>query len=122
MNRVELEGRLGADPETKTVGDGTSVTRLRMATNESWKDNSGQWQEKTDWHTVVCWRKQSDRAAILRKGDPVLVIGRLETRKWQDKEGNERHTTEVVARSIYPIIPYEPAASGTPTGDDDLPF
>jgi single-strand DNA-binding protein len=96
VNKVILIGRLGADPDSKKVGDST-VTQIRLATNESWTDKKGERQQKTEWHRVVCWGKRADAMAkYFSKGDGIFIEGRLSTRKWEDKDGNTRYTTEVV--------------------------
>jgi single-strand DNA-binding protein len=99
VNKVILIGNLGQDPESRTTPGGTTVTNIRIATTESWTDKaSGEKKEQTEWHTVVMWSRLGEIAAeYLRKGSQVYIEGRLQTRKWQDKEGNERQTTEVVA-------------------------
>ncbi|WP_116108532.1 single-stranded DNA-binding protein [Lewinella sp. IMCC34191] len=97
INKVTLVGRLGADPEIRTLGSGVMVAKFSVATSESYKDRSGQWQEETQWHDVVLWRNLAERAQqSLRKGSMIYLDGKLTHRKWQDKEGNPRKTTEVV--------------------------
>lgn len=97
INKVTLVGRLGADPEIRTLGSGVMVAKFSVATSESYKDRSGQWQEETQWHDVVLWRNLAERAQqSLRKGSMIYLDGKLTHRKWQDKEGNPRRTTEVV--------------------------
>jgi single-strand DNA-binding protein len=102
INKVILIGNLGQDPETRTTPGGTTVTNLRIATSESWKDKqSGEMKEQTEWHTVVCWSRLGEIAGeYLRKGSQVYIEGRLQTRKWQDKSGNDRYSTEVVASEM----------------------
>ncbi len=103
VNKVILIGNLGADPEVKYTPQGNvPVANLRVATTERWQDRaSGEWQEKTEWHRVVAWRGLAERAQrFLRKGKQVYIEGRLETRKWQDRDGNDRYTTEVIARQL----------------------
>jgi len=97
INKVILVGNLGADPETKYGPSGDAITNLRIATSESWTDkNTGQKQERTEWHRVVIFKKLAEIAAeYLRKGSQVYIEGSLRTRKWQDKEGQERYTTEI---------------------------
>jgi single-strand DNA-binding protein len=99
INKVILVGNLGQDPESRSTPGGTTVTNLRIATSESWKDKtSGEMKEQTEWHTVVLWNRLGEVAAeYLRKGSQVYIEGRLRTRKWQDKTGNDRYTTEIVA-------------------------
>jgi single-strand DNA-binding protein len=103
VNKVILIGNLGADPEVKYTPQGNvPVANLRVATTEKWQDrSSGEWNEKTEWHRVVAWRALAERAQrFLRKGKQVYIEGRLETRKWQDRDGNDRYTTEVIARTL----------------------
>lgn len=98
INKVTLIGRLGSDPEIRTLENGTPVGRFSVATSENYKDRNGEWQEQTEWHDVVVWRAAAERAQrTLFKGYMVYVEGKLTHRKWQDKEGNNRKTTEVVA-------------------------
>ena len=99
VNKVILVGNLGADPETRTMGSGGKVVNMRIATSENWTDKaSGERREKTEWHTVVIFNENLARVAeqYLRKGSKVYVEGQLRTRKWQDRDGNDRYTTEVV--------------------------
>jgi single-strand DNA-binding protein len=102
INKVILIGNLGQDPETRSTPGGTTVTNLRIATSESWKDKqSGETKEQTEWHTVVCWNRLGEIAGeYLRKGSQVYLEGRLRTRKWQDKSGNDRYSTEIVASEM----------------------
>jgi single-strand DNA-binding protein len=97
VNKVILIGNLGADPEMRTTAAGESVCNLRLATTDKWKDKStGDAREATEWHRVVLYRRLAEIAGeYLKKGSPVYVEGRLRTRKWQDKEGKERSTTEI---------------------------
>ena len=99
INKVILIGNLGQDPESRTTPGGTTVTNIRIATSESWRDKqSGEMKEQTEWHTVVLWSRLGEIAAeYLKKGSQVYIEGRLQTRKWQDKTGNDRYTTEIVA-------------------------
>jgi single-strand DNA-binding protein len=102
INKVILIGNLGQDPETRYMPSGGAVTNLRLATNESWKDKqTGEQKERTEWHSVAMFGRLAEIAAeYLRKGSQVYVEGRLQTRKWQDKDGNDRYTTEVVANEM----------------------
>lgn len=101
INKVILIGNLGADPEVRTLENGSKVARLRIATNESYQDKSGQWQTLTEWHTVTAWRGLAERAEnYIKKGQMVYVEGKLSTRKWQDQNGNDRYSTDVVARAL----------------------
>lgn len=101
VNKVILVGNLGADPEVRTFQNGGKVVNLRIATSETWKDrNTGERQERTQWHSVAIFSEPLGRIAeqYLRKGSKVYIEGQLETRKWQDQSGNDRYTTEVVLR------------------------
>jgi single-strand DNA-binding protein len=99
VNKVIIVGNLGKDPETRYMPSGSAVTNLRIATTESWKDKqSGDQQERTEWHAVAMFGRLAEIAAeYLRKGSQVYIEGKLRTRKWQDKEGKDRYTTEIVA-------------------------
>lgn len=98
VNKVILIGNLGRDPEVRYMPSGDAITNLNLATSETWKDKSGEKQEKTEWHRVVMFGKTAEIAGeYLKKGSPVYIEGRLQTRKWTDKEGKDRYTTEVVA-------------------------
>ena len=144
VNKVIIIGNLGRDPEVKYTQSNVPVANISVATTDSWKDKStGEWQEKTEWHRVVLWRHLAERAErYLKKGKQVYVEGRLETRKWTDKEGNDRYTTEVIANQMMLLgrrddneetsggaqkqaggfdAPPPPTSSG-PDEDDDLPF
>jgi single-strand DNA-binding protein len=102
INKVILIGNLGRDPETRYTQGGAAVTNLRIATAESWKDRqTGEQQERTEWHSVVCFARLGEIAGeYLRKGSKVYIEGRLQTRKWQDKEGHDRYSTEIVANDM----------------------
>jgi single-strand DNA-binding protein len=102
INKVILIGHLGADPETRAMPSGMQVANLRLATTESWKDKqSGENQERTEWHSVALFGRLGEIAAeYLRKGSQVYIEGRLRTRKWQDKEGRDRYTTEIVGSEM----------------------
>src|SRR5215210_6472157 len=147
VNRVILIGNLGADPETRYLPSGDAVTNIRIATTDTWKDKSGEKQEHTEWHRVAFFGKLAEIAGeYLKKGSPVYVEGRIRTRKWQDKEGQERYSTEIVADRMQLLgarggaseaMPREPAtaaAGSKPAAqkkaaggafeemDDDIPF
>lgn len=102
VNKVILVGNLGADPETRYMPNGDAVANIRLATTESWKDKaSGEKREITEWHRVVFYRKLAEIVGqYLKKGSAVYVEGRIRTRKWQDKEGQERYTTEIEANEM----------------------
>ncbi|MEM9990980.1 MAG: single-stranded DNA-binding protein [Bacteroidota bacterium] len=101
INKVTLIGRLGQDPEMRHLENGASIAKLNLATNENYKDKEGNWQDRTEWHTVIAWRYLAERAEkTLKKGSLVYIEGKLSTRKWQDSEGKDRWTTEVVASNV----------------------
>ena len=102
INKVILVGNLGADPDTRYMPSGKAVTNIRIATSESWKDKqTGDQQERTEWHAVTLYDKLGEIAAeYLRKGSQVYIAGSLRTRKWQDKEGKDRYTTEIIAQNM----------------------
>jgi single-strand DNA-binding protein len=101
VNKVILVGRLGKDPEVKYTQAGVPVARFTLATDESWKDQNGEKQQRTEWHNVVAWRKLAEICGqYLNKGKLVYVEGRLQTRSWEDKEGNKRYTTEIQADNM----------------------
>jgi len=150
INKVILVGNLGKDPEVRYSPNGGAVTNITLATSESWKDkNTGEKQEKTEWHRVVFFGKLAEIAGeYLKKGSQVYIEGRLQTRKWQDKEGKDRYTTEIVAgemqmlgsregrggppsdydqsadegRSRAPATASTGKSSGPADFDDDIPF
>lgn len=98
VNKVILVGNLGRDPEVRFMPNGEAVCNFSIATTDSWKDKNGQKQERTEWHNIVMYRKLAEIAGeYLKKGRPVYVEGRLQTRKWQTKEGQDRYTTEIIA-------------------------
>ena len=104
LNEVRLIGFLGAAAETAVTREGRHMARLRVATNERWQDKSGEWQEETDWHTVVLWGDAAKRAERLDKGQRVFVDGRLKVRTWEDRQtGQKRHAVEVLARRVVSL-------------------
>jgi len=105
VNKVILIGNLGADPETRSMPSGMTVANIRIATSESWKDKqSGEQKERTEWHNVAMFGRLGEIAGeYLRKGSQVYIEGSLRTRKWQDKEGRDRYTTEVIASDMQMI-------------------
>ena len=144
-NKVILIGNLGRDPEVRKLEGGVSVGKFSLATNENYQDKSGEWQTKTEWHDIVVWRGLAERAERdLKKGSMVFVEGKLTHRKWQDNDGNNRYSTEVVASVLrildkrsdaggfvpggfpgsqdMPATQQSPVASSTEAEDDDLPF
>ena len=145
VNKVILIGNLGKDPEIRVLDGGISVARMSIATNESFKDKAGEWQNKAEWHDIVMWRELAERAEKqLKKGHTVYIEGKLTHRKYQDKDGQDRYITEVVANTFrsmekkeksdtFPSANDAPASrtesqgarentAPPPTTDDDLPF
>ncbi len=148
VNKVILIGNLGQDPEVRYMPNGGAVTNISVATSETWKDkNTGEQQERTEWHRVVMFRRLAEIAGeYLKKGSKVYIEGRLQTRKWQDQQGNDRYTTEIVADQMQMLdsrgggsadfAPRQPASGqGAPepqaapsappvdnSYDDDIPF
>ena len=140
VNKVILIGHLGADPEIRYTSSGAPVANLRLATSESWKGKDGQKEERTEWHKVVLWSKLAELAGqYLSKGRQVYIEGRIQTRSWDDKDGNKRYTTEVVGTSLQFLgsrgagastgkdmpsdLPPPPENFGGPGGaEDDIPF
>src|SRR5689334_12138517 len=101
VNKVILVGRLGTDPEVKTISPSSTVARLSVATSENWTDKEGQKQERTEWHRVVVWGKLAELCGkYLSKGRQVYVEGRLQTRSWEDQQGQKRYSTEIVATTV----------------------
>jgi single-strand DNA-binding protein len=101
VNKVILIGHLGADPEVRYTPSGTPVANFRIATGESWTDKQGQRQERTEWHRIVAWNKTAELVGeYLSKGRQVYIEGRLQTRQWDDRDGNKRYTTEIVANQV----------------------
>jgi single-strand DNA-binding protein len=144
VNKVILIGNLGQDPEMRSFASGDAVCNIRVATSETWKDkNTGEQQERTEWHTVVAFRRLAEiMGQYLKKGSKVYIEGKLRTRKWQDQQGNDRYTTEIVADEMqmldsrggsadYNAAPRASAPSSKPAGqpapvdngfEDDIPF
>ena len=136
LNKVILIGNLGQDPEARFTPQGTAVTNLSIATNESWKDQSGETQDRTEWHRVVMYGRMAETAAeYMKKGQMVYVEGRLNTREWEDQNQIKRKTTEIRCdnftmlgrRSDAPAGQSQGAMSPSPSApdsevDDDLPF
>lgn len=150
VNKAILIGRLGKDPETRYMTSGEAVTNVTLATSETYKDKNGEKQERTEWHNLVFYRRLAEIAGeYLKKGSQIYVEGRIQTRKWQDKEGRDRYTTEIVVnemqmlgskgsgagsfevvenqapvRSAPAVKPAAPASgkSNFDNFDDDIPF
>jgi single-strand DNA-binding protein len=125
INKVILIGNLGADPETRSTPSGTTVGSLRLATTDTWRDRqSGELQERTEWHRVVLWGRLGDVARdYLHKGSRIYVEGRLQTRKWQGQDGQDRYTTEIVANDLQMLDRREgagaPGAAAEPSVDQE---
>ena len=118
VNKVILVGRLGADPEMRYTNSGTGVCNFNLATSENWTDKQGQKQERTEWHRIVVWAKLGELCnEYLKKGRQTYVEGRLQTRAWQDKEGNKRYTTEIVANTVQFLGSADRTASKAPEGE-----
>ena len=136
INKVILVGNLGADPESRAMPSGSAVTNIRVATTESWKDkNTGDQQDRTEWHRVAFFGRLAEIAAeYLHKGSQVYIEGRIRTRKWQDREGNDRWSTEIIANEMQMLggragsgAPAQEAAVAEASQpgaefDDDIPF
>lgn len=138
LNKAMIIGRLGQDPELRYTQGGAAVCNFNLATSEVWNDSAGKRQEKTEWHRIIVFGKQAENAAkYLKKGRQAYVEGRLQTRDWQDRDGNKRTTTEIVAQTVQFLDSVAGGGSGRdsggssappPTGydqsfnDDDIPF
>jgi single-strand DNA-binding protein len=135
VNKVILIGNLGRDPELRYTPGGQAVTSFRIATTDRWRDKDGQNQERTEWHNIVAWGRQAEIInESLKKGSPVYIEGRLQTRSWEDKDGNKRYITEIVTQRLQFLgrrapeegespAPPETEAPEAPAGEeDDLPF
>src|SRR5512142_2493742 len=127
VNKAILVGRLGKDPETRYMTSGEAVANVSLATSENYKDKSGEKQERTEWHNLVFYRRLAEIAGeYLRKGSQIYVEGRIQTRKWQDKEGKDRYTTEIIVNEMqmlggkstggsFEVIDQAPARSSAPS-------
>lgn len=134
VNRATILGNLGAAPELTETSSGTAVCNLSVATNERWTDKQGQKQERTEWHRVIVFGRQAENChRYLAKGRQVYIEGRIQTRKWEDKDGNTRYTTEIVALTVQFLSGDGGGAQGgakapPPSGggggfdDDEIPF
>jgi len=120
VNKVILVGNLGADPETRYTAGGSAVTNVRLATTDAWKDKqSGEQQERTEWHRIVFWGRLAEIAAeYLRKGSQIYVEGRIQTRKWQGQDGQDRWTTEIVGNEMQ-MLGSRGGAQASPPPDFD---
>ena len=121
VNKVIIVGNLGRDPETRYMPNGEAVTNIAVATTESWKDkSSGEKKELTEWHRITFYRKLAEIAGqYLKKGSQIYVEGRLQTRKWTDKENVERYTTEIIADSMQMLGSRQGMCGGAPSMDDE---
>ena len=137
INKAILVGRLGKDPEVRYMPDGTMVTNFRIATDEQWKDKNGEKVTRTEWHQIVTYRKLAEICGnYLVKGKLVYIEGRIQTRSWDDKDGNKRYTTEIIAndmkmldskgqgqgRTADDAVPADMASAPGPAHGDDVPF
>lgn len=148
LNKAQIIGNLGADPEIRSTANGTRVATLSVATSRTWTDRSGERQEKTEWHRVVCWDKLAEIVErYLKRGDRVYIEGRIEYRQWEGQDGQTRYTTEIRAREMimlggggdggggrtgqrsgYANVPsssdddFSDFSSDSLAGEDDLPF
>jgi len=104
INRVTLVGRLTADPEQKVTSSGQKMATFGLATNFSWKDQSGKWKDGVDYHNIIAWRRIAEQVcAEFKKGEGVLIEGKIQTRSWSDDNGNKKRVTEIVASNVLPI-------------------
>ena len=135
VNKVMLIGNLGADPEIRYTPSGAAVANFRMATREQWTTKEGEKQDRTEWHRIVAWRRLGEICGeYLHKGSLVYVEGRLQTRSWEDRDGNKRYTTEIVAQAMQMLDRAGKSAEAVSTEerfpteepldvpDDDIPF
>ena len=139
VNKAILVGRLGKDPEVRYMTNGDAVANVSLATSETWKDKNGEKQDRTEWHHLIFYRRLAEIAGeYLKKGSQIFVEGRIQTRKWQDKEGKDRYTTEIIVNEMKMLgskpsddsspapqqkTTAEPAGKGNfDNFDDDVPF
>ena len=139
LNKVMLIGNLGKDPEVRFTASGQAVASFSLATSEKFKGKTGEWEERTEWHNITLWGKLAEIAGeYLSKGKTVYIEGRLQTRKWQDKSGNDRYTTDIVGDKMQMLSAKGERSSGgepssapksggssyeePPFQDDDIPF
>lgn len=123
VNKAMLLGRLGKDPELRYTGNQTPVCSFSLATGERRKDASGNWVDHTEWHNIVVWGKTGENCAnYLKKGREVFIDGRIQTRKWQDKEGRDRYTTEVVANNVQFVGGRDSVEQGASDGPNNIPL
>jgi single-strand DNA-binding protein len=135
VNKVILIGNLGKDPELRYLPSGGPVTKFSLATGARWKDKDGQWQDRTDWHNIVAFGRTAEVCnEYLKKGSPIYVEGRIQTRSYDDRDGNKKWITEIIAQSVnmlgkkdeveveVPEAADQPSQEGSQGQDDDLPF
>ena len=129
VNKIVLVGHLGADPESRFTPSGVAVSTFNMATNESWKNKEGEYEDRTEWHRIVLYGKAAETASeYMKKGQLAYVEGRIRTRSWEDKDGMTRYTTEVLGDRFTMLgrksenKSTAPAETGGSGNDDDLPF
>jgi single-strand DNA-binding protein len=125
LNHCQIIGRLGTDPEVKAVAGGKEVARLNVATTDVWRDRDGNKQERTEWHRVVVWGALANTCANhLRKGSLVYFSGKMQTRSWEDQQGQKKYTTELIANEMKMLSPKEQSSSPELffNSDDEMPF
>ena len=128
MNKAQVIGNLGSDPEVRYTQQGTPVATFSVATTERWKDQDGQQKEHTEWHRIVVWRKLAEICGeYLKKGSKVYIEGKMQTRKWQDQQGNDRYTTEIIGTSMEMLSGQRNAPENDPGPPpshegEDVPF
>jgi len=135
VNKVILVGRLGRDPEVRYTPSGTAVANFSIATSEQWTNKDGEKQERTEWHKIVAWRRLGEICGeYLHKGSQIYIEGRLQTRDWEDRDGNKRYTTEVIAQTMQMLGPADKGGKAETTDErfpveepvtvpeDDIPF
>lgn len=127
VNKVILIGNLGRDPEVRYTTNGNAIANLNLATKNRFKDKSGEWIEQTEWHRVVFFGRTAEVCGkYLAKGSSVYIEGRLQTRKWEDQNGNTRYTTEIIGQNMQMLgsakRKQEPEQESTRTSDEDVPF
>lgn len=129
MNKAMVIGNLGADPEVRYTQNGTPVATFNIATSERWNDKDGNRQEHTEWHRIVVWRRLAEICGEhLKKGAKVFIEGKMQTRKWQDQNGNDRYTTEIIGYSMEMLSKRDAGVDSgytddtPPTPGDDVPF
>lgn len=123
VNKVQLIGRIGGDPEIKYTSGGVAIANFTLATSENWKDKDGNKQEKTEWHKIVAFRRLAEICGeYLNKGKQIYIEGRIQTRAWEDKDGNKRYTTEIVASNMQMLGDKgDSVPSSAPQREEDIP-